>query len=217
MTPFKALYGRDPPTLIKGCTFTSKVEAVNQLLQDRDVVLQELEQNLLKAQDIMRAQADKHRRKVEFEVGEWVFLKLKPYKLKSLAKRPVAKLAAKFNDPYQILEKIGSVAYRLEPPNHARIHPVFHVSLLKKSLKPVQQAQPLLPMLSEEYELQVSPSALLQCREGIDGQLEVLVQWDKLPNCDNSWELAAQLREAFHTFPLRTRWHFGGATRHNRK
>ena len=67
MTPFKALYGRDPPTLIKGCTFTSKIDAVNQLLVARDVVLQELKQNLLKAQNLMKAQANKHRREIDLK------------------------------------------------------------------------------------------------------------------------------------------------------
>ena len=67
MTPFKALYGRDPLTLIKGCTFTSKIDVVNQLLVARDVVLQELKQNLLKAQNLMKAQANKHRREIDLK------------------------------------------------------------------------------------------------------------------------------------------------------
>ncbi|XP_019416449.1 PREDICTED: uncharacterized protein LOC109327750 [Lupinus angustifolius] len=169
MTPFKALYGRDPPTLIKGCTFTSKVEGVNQLLVARDEVLQELRQNLLRAQDLMKAQADKHRREVEFEVGDW---------------------------------RIGPVAYRLALPEHTRVHPVFHVSLLKKALKPTQQSQPLPLILSEEWELKVQPATLLQHRVDQDGDIEVLVQWEGLPECENSWESAAQMQEAFPQFAL---------------
>ena len=202
MTPFKALYGRDPPTLIKGCTFTSKIDAVNQLLVARDVVLQELKQNLLKAQNLMKAQANKHKRQIDFEVGDWVFLKLQPYKRRSLARRPVAKLSPKFYGPYKILERIGPVAYKLELPAHAKIHPVFHVSLLKKSLKSLQHPQPLPPVLSEEMELQVQPAEILQWREDALGKLEVLVQWDQLPACENSWESATQILEVFPQFPL---------------
>lgn len=119
-----------------------------------------------------------------------------------MARRPIAKLSAKFYGPYQILERIGPVAYRLELPESARVHPVFHVSLLKKALKQGHQQQPLPPMLSEEFELQVEPTDILQYREDKDGNLEVLVQWDQLPACDNSWELATQLQHSFPRFPL---------------
>lgn len=72
MTPFKALYGRDPPLLLKVGAIPSRVEEVN---QQRDGVLEELKQNLLKAQHQMKLQADKHRRLVEFNEGDWVYLK----------------------------------------------------------------------------------------------------------------------------------------------
>lgn len=103
MTPFKPLYGRDPPLLIKSCTIPSKLDDVNQLAQQRDDLLAELRQKLLKSQDQMRTQANKHRRLVNFAVGEWVFLKLQPYKLKSLAPRPYAKLAPRYYGSFQIL------------------------------------------------------------------------------------------------------------------
>nr|KYP46008.1 Retrotransposable element Tf2 [Cajanus cajan] len=128
MTPFQALYGIEPPLLIKARTIPSKVEAVNQLNEQRDQMLQELKQNLLKAQDQMHSYANKHRRLVEFEVGDWVYLKLQPYRLRSLAKRPNEKLASRFYGPFQIISKVGAAAYKLELPAHSKIHPVFHVS-----------------------------------------------------------------------------------------
>ncbi|KAJ1377903.1 hypothetical protein SESBI_48395 [Sesbania bispinosa] len=57
----------------------SSVDDVNQLLEERDAMLEELRANLLKAQDCMRVQANKHRRDVHYQVGDWVFLKLQPY------------------------------------------------------------------------------------------------------------------------------------------
>lgn len=92
----------------------------------------------------------------------------------------------------------------MDLPATSRSHPVFHVSLLKKALKPHVQPQPLPPMLSEELELQVTPEAILQWREDQKGNLEVLVHWDKLPTCEDSWEFAAQLQESFPSFHLRT-------------
>ncbi|OIV89427.1 hypothetical protein TanjilG_21902 [Lupinus angustifolius] len=150
----------------------------------------------------MKAQADKHRREVEFEIGDWVFLKLQPYRMRTLASRPSAKLAAKFYGPYRIVERIGSVAYRLALPEHTRIHPVFHVSLLKKALKPTQQSQPIPSMLSEEWELKVQPATILHHRVGQNGDVEVLVQWEGLPECENSWESVAQMQEVFPQFAL---------------
>ncbi|OIW03085.1 hypothetical protein TanjilG_07237 [Lupinus angustifolius] len=202
MTPFKALYGFDPPTLINGCSVPSKVEEVNQLVQQRDEVLGELWQNLLKAQDQMKAQLDKHRRMVEFSVGDWVYLKLQPYKLKSLANRPCAKLAARFYGPYQVLSRVGMVAYKLDLPVQAKVHPVFHVSLLKKALKPNQQPQPLPPMLNKEYELEVEPEDIVGWREDNQGQMEVLVKWVQLPTCDNTWKSTAVVQDKFLLFPL---------------
>ena len=83
-----------------------------------------------------------------------------------------------------------------------KIHPVFHVSLLKKSLKPLQHPQPLPLLLSKEMELQVQLAEILQWREDAWGNLEVLVQWDQLPACENSWESAIQILEVFPQFFL---------------
>ncbi|KAE9622106.1 putative nucleotidyltransferase, Ribonuclease H [Lupinus albus] len=177
MTPFKALYGREPPMLLKAGTIPSKVEEVNQLFHQRDGILEELKANLAKAQNLMKQYADKHRRELTFEVGDWVFLKLQPYKLKSLATRPYAKLAPKFFGPYQVLKRVGTVVYQLDLPPQVQIHLVFHVSLLKKALKPHQTPQPIPLMLTEELELEVSPEDITDSKMNGQGNLEVLVKW----------------------------------------
>ncbi|MCI46073.1 hypothetical protein A2U01_0067313, partial [Trifolium medium] len=65
-TPFKALYGREPPQLLKGTTTPSTVEEVNRLTEERDTILHDLCSNLVKAQSQMRTQANKHRRDVTY-------------------------------------------------------------------------------------------------------------------------------------------------------
>lgn len=138
MTPFRALYGQDPPLLLKGTTVPSWVDEVNKLTQQRDELLEDLRSNLLKAQDQMWDHANKRRRQVEYSEGDWVYLKLQPYRMKTLAKKPNEKLRPRFYGPYQILKKIGVVAYKLDLPADCRVHPVFHVSLLKKAIGPNQ-------------------------------------------------------------------------------
>lgn len=119
-------------------------------------------------------------------MDDWVYLKLQPYKFKSLANRPYAKLAPRYYGPYQVVSKVGPVAYKLALPDYAKIYPVFHISLLKKAIKPNQKPQSLPPMLNEEFELEVSPEDILNSREDKQSHLEVLVKWQDLPNHENS-------------------------------
>ncbi|CAA0841688.1 Unknown protein [Striga hermonthica] len=76
--------------------------------------------------------ANRKRRPLEFDEGDQVLLKLQPYRQTSMANRVNQKLAARYYGPYRILRKLSPVVYKLELPDVARIHPVFHISQLKK-------------------------------------------------------------------------------------
>ena len=87
------------------------------------------------------------RKDIEYKVGDKVFLKVSPWrKILIFGKR--GKLSSRFIGPYEILERIGLVAYRLAlPPELAKLHDVFHVSILRKyhadesHILPVQEVQ----------------------------------------------------------------------------
>ncbi|WVZ06906.1 hypothetical protein V8G54_020252 [Vigna mungo] len=160
-TPFKALYGRDPPPIIKGDIRLTTVEEVSKMTTDRDAMLEELKGQLAKAQNRMKQQADKHRRDVEYNVGD-------------------QKLSPRYYGPYEIVEKISKVAYKLALPAESLIHPIFHVSLLKKGL-----------------ELNVQAAEALAIRQNQQGIREVLIKWHQLPECENSWESLIELQENF--------------------
>jgi hypothetical protein len=91
-------------------------------------------ENLLLAQSRQKSYADHRRRKLSFEVGDFVYLKVSPIRVLHHFK-VWGKLAPRFIGPFKILEKRGEVAYQLElPPQLSNIHDVFHVSQLKKCL-----------------------------------------------------------------------------------
>ncbi|MCI30421.1 hypothetical protein A2U01_0051630, partial [Trifolium medium] len=82
----------------------------------------------------MSSYANRKRRDLSFTVGELVFLKLRPHRQQSVIRRINQKLAARFYGPFKILAKVGEVVYKLQLPKSSHIHPVFHVSLLKKAI-----------------------------------------------------------------------------------
>ncbi|XP_059310551.1 uncharacterized protein LOC132061887 [Lycium ferocissimum] len=97
-------------------------------LAQRQSLLQQLKDNLHTAQARIKFLADKNRTDRVLQAGDWVYLKLQPYRQAYVAIRKNLKLSAKFYGLFQILEKIRSVAYHLDLPDGSQIHPVFHVS-----------------------------------------------------------------------------------------
>jgi hypothetical protein len=113
------------------------------------------------AQNCMKQQADQGRSARQFAKGDQVFLRLQPYKKTSLKAEHCQKLAPKFYGPYTVLKCVGQVVYQLALPNHSKLHPVFHVSCLKKVIGTRCQIQTNLPELVEEGSIWLQPEAVL--------------------------------------------------------
>lgn len=130
------------------------VAAVEEELLRRDDILRFLLDNLELAKSRMKKFADRHRSEKVFSVGTWVLLHLQPCRQASVATWHPQKLSPRIYGPYQILEKVGSVAYRLRLPPAAKIHPVFHVSQLREYKGDTTKVDDAIPVLWEEQVLE---------------------------------------------------------------
>jgi excinuclease UvrABC nuclease subunit len=148
-------------------------------------------------------QADKHRSERSFEVGDSVYLKLQPYVQTSIATRANHKLSFRYFGPYPVVAKVGQVAYKLLLPEHISVHPVFHVSQLKKALPPTVQVSSDIPKHSDTDAFRI-PTRVLQRRLKPDGDklvAEVLVQWSSWSPSMATWELEVELKDQFPAAP----------------
>ena len=132
MEPYEALYGRpcrSPLCLTEvGESSITGPDLIRDTLEK--VIL--IRQHLLTAQSRQKSYADVRRRPLEFEVGDHVFLKVMP-KRGVVKFGKCGKLSPRFIGPFEILERVGTVAYRLAlPPSMLGVHEVFHVPMLRK-------------------------------------------------------------------------------------
>nr|ACY01928.1 hypothetical protein [Beta vulgaris] len=204
-TPFKIVYGRDSPPLFRFEKGSTAIFSLEEQLLDRDATLDELKFHLLEAQNSMKIQEDKHRRAVHFEPGAMVYLKIQPYRHQSLAKKRNEKLAPRFYGPFSVLKRIGQVAYQLQLPLGAKLHPVFHISQLKKAVGSLQSSPTIPPQLTNDLVLDAQPESLLNIRSHPQKPAEVtevLIKWLNLPAFEATWEDAALFNARFPDFHL---------------
>lgn len=191
------MYGKPPPTLLSYVPSTTQIEAVDMELRSREQVLKELRERLLAAQERMKRFYDAKHADRSFEVGDYVYLKLQAYRQAFLSMRKNLELSARFYGPYEVIEKVGQVAYKLTLPENSKIHLVFHVSVLKKKIGSDVEIQDMLPTVSSKDDYVVSmPQAILDRRKRRN-QDEVLVHWKGLSPADATWEKKKDLQLQF--------------------
>jgi hypothetical protein len=117
----------------------------------------------------MKEHQNQRRRHVEFSVGDWVLLRLHHHTVVGITAAAPSKLAPRFFGLYQVTERIGAMAYRLQLPPKARIHDVFHVALLKKYVGDPPGAIMLLPPLLHGRVIP-TPSIVVRARTGVSGR-----------------------------------------------
>ena len=157
------------------------------------------------AQDRQKSYANKHRKDLEFGIGERVFLKIAPQKeIRRMGKS--GKLSPRYTGPFEIVERIGPVAYRLDlPPNLTGIHNVFHVSQLRKyHPDPSHVIEHLdVPLQSDltyvEQPVRILDSQVRELRNHMIPQVKVL--WRNQKTEEATWELEDKMRSKYpHLF-----------------
>ncbi|GJR81588.1 putative mitochondrial protein, partial [Tanacetum coccineum] len=136
--------------------------------------------------------ANSHRRDVVFNVGDQVYLKMRLYRQ--------LRVYPRYYGLYRMLERVGEVTYKLQLPEGARIHPVYHVSQLKRALGDGVVVSTL-PVVDSDERLVFAPAAVLDMREN-EGRQEVLIAWQGMPPVEATWEGFEVMMRQFPSFHL---------------
>ena len=132
MAPFEALYGRKCRASVCYDEVGERRLIGPELVQITLDKVQIVRDRLKTSRDRQKSYVDKHRRDLQFKVGDRIFLKVSPWKgVLGFGRR--GKLKPRYIRPYKIIARVGPVAYRLYlPPELSKVHNVFHVSMLRK-------------------------------------------------------------------------------------
>jgi len=205
MAPFEALYGRKCRSPLCWTELNERSLIGPEIVDQTSKQIERIRQNLLRAQSRQKSYANRRRRPLEFEVGDHVFLKVSP--VTGIGRSMKArKLSPKYLGPFEILARIGPVAYRLAlPPNLSHIHDVFHVSQLKK-----YQPDPSHVIEYENIALQDNLSFVVFPERIIDEKTKQLrkkaipmvkVVWKGLSPEEATWEMEADMKQKYpHLF-----------------
>jgi hypothetical protein len=189
-TPFYLNYGRNPltplATLLPGSVKNDTSLKWHETLQ---ADIQKARDLLYAAQASMKRRADPHRRDVQFDIGDKVMLNTKNIKFKAGTR----KLHARWTGPFSITQMVGpegkAVAAKLALPVGWKIHPVFHVSLLKhwRSDGTNQPAPPPLMFDPDDGAPVWEVECLLKERKRASGESEFLTRWKGFASHEDSW------------------------------
>jgi hypothetical protein len=176
-----------------------------EMIQDMKDKISVIRKRMLTAQSRQKNYADKHRRQLEFDMGDLVYLKVSPMKGVIIFGKK-GKLSPRFVGPFEVKEVIGLVAYKVElPPALSGIHNVFHVSTLRRHVhdpRHIIDFEPLQVQDNLKYEelpIQILDRKEQRLRTKTIPLVKVL--WRNHDVEEASWELEHEMRNKYpHLF-----------------
>ncbi|KAH9665582.1 Endonuclease [Citrus sinensis] len=201
MAPFEALYGRKCRSPICWDEVGERKLLGPELIQITIDKIKLIRGRLQTAQSRQKSYADRRRRELKFEKGDFVFLKVSPWKRVFWFGKK-GKLSPRFIGPFEILERIGLVAYRIAlPPSLSRLHNVFHVSVLRKYIADplhVLDYQPI--QINEDMSYEEQPIEIVDRNEQVLRNRViplVKVRWINHSIEEATWEREAEMLEKY--------------------
>ena len=180
----------------------TRVDATADYLRHMAEIMMEAQSAIAEAQERQAYYANQHRREEVFEEGEMVLLSTANITTEVDARRPSSKLSPRFIGPYRIVKMVSPTACMLELPATMKIHPVFHVSLLRKynenpeEFSERRQVPPPPVVIDDQREFEVE--RILDKRER-RRRVEYLVKWKGYELYDATWEPLKNLTNAQET------------------
>ena len=191
IAPYEALYGRKCRSLLWTEVGDRQLEGP-ELIRMTSEAVPLIQARLKTAFSRQQRYTDLKRRDVQFHVGDHVFLKVSP--MKGLMRfRKKKKLALRYIGPFEILDRVGGVSYRLAlPPQMSQVHLVFHVSILRKY---VSNPTHILPVQDVSVEKNITyreePIAIIgkETRRLRNKEITMVkVQWHRHSPEEYTWE-----------------------------
>jgi len=178
---------------------SSLVDVVDFMQVSRQETFRFLRKELEHAQASMKKIVDAHHKDVTFTVGNWVYVKLRPYQQSSVSGHKHHKQGKRYFWPYKIVERVGPVAYKLVLLESSKIHLVFHCSLLKPHFGPIHSDNHFPPVSLEEKPI-IQPLVVLDSKwdSSTSPRKLVLVQWLGLQPENSTWEDWIELEDTYH-------------------
>ncbi|KAK9073193.1 hypothetical protein SSX86_007517 [Deinandra increscens subsp. villosa] len=201
MAPFELLYGHKCRAPVCWEEVGEKMIEGPEIVQMTNEKVTIARERLKLAQSRQKSYADQHRQSLEFKIGDHVFLKVSPSRgiRRFGIKR---KLSPRYIGPFEILESIGEVSYRLAlPPQLSHVHNVFHVSLLRGyNYNPIHVINYPLDMNQEDLTYEEEAETILDRQERVTRRKTipfVKVLWKNHSEQEATWETEESIRSQY--------------------
>jgi hypothetical protein len=206
MAPFEVLYERRCRTPLNWIELGEKVIFGLDFVEEAEATIHRIQDNFKATKSRQETYANKSCQPLEFQVGNHVYLRVSPMKgMKRFGVK--GKLVPRYIEPFPILEKCGTVAYKLDlPPSLAGVHGIFHVSQLKKCLKaPVDAMLPEVTPLKADLSYPEHPIKILDQKDRVTRRKTIKffkIQWSNHSEEEATWESENFLRSHHPDFIL---------------